>query len=289
MDGNLSPLLDETPATGPVLGSSSTAIAPSVAFSAESTYTLVEVVLIGDPRSGLTIDQSTPTQQRQSSSNPSSGPAAGKWIITPGGSPAIASSHTFSLPTLATGGDIIIDGTLTHLRTPTMFNIDSSRSSRSDIPNFTPPPVSKSTGAGMQDNSATGLGGHDDQSTPVDSPGFHGITSADTVQPPDASTEAITNTAFTTNHWLTTERAGQKTVVPVIVGCPMCGGVGGRIILWNFPQLPKVSFQFPKLGLPPISFPCIPIPLIKSCSSPLTSGSSSELVKASSYISVLTL
>lgn len=291
VDGNLSPLLDAVPITGPVSDSTSTAIPPSVTVSATSTYTLAGVILFGDPRSGLTVKGSTAIQGRQSGSNPSSRLAAGDATISPGGLPAVVSGHTFSLPTPATGSNIFVDGTLTHLSTPTptTSNIDSSRSSRSDVPDLTHPPAPKPTGTQTQDNSISGLGEHDDQSTSVDIPGLHGTTSTDTVQPTDASTEAITNTAFSTNHWLTTERAGQTTVVPVIVGCPTCGGIGGGLILWNFPPIPKVSFQFPKLGLPPISFPCIPIPLIKECNSPPTSGSSSELIKASFYISVLTL
>ena len=95
------------------------------------------------------------------------------------------------------------------------------------------------------------------------------VTSTDTVEPSNASTESSTNSAWTENFWLTTRKDGHTTVVPVIVGCPGCGGKGRGVILWNFPSLPRVSFQFPKLpGLPAISFPCIPIPLIKTCSSP---------------------
>lgn len=99
--------------------------------------------------------------------------------------------------------------------------------------------------------------------------GSDAVTSTDTVEPSNASTESSTNSAWTENFWLTTQKDGHRTVVPVIVRCPGCGGKGRGVILWNFPSLPRVSFQFPKLpGLPPISFPCIPIPFIKTCSSP---------------------
>ena len=94
------------------------------------------------------------------------------------------------------------------------------------------------------------------------------ITSTDTEAPSDASTEGFTNSALATsgNYWLTTQVGGSTTVVPVIMGCPGCGRFGG-IILWNFPTIPEVNFKFPKFPkLPTVSFPCIPIPLIKKCS-----------------------
>ncbi len=117
------------------------------------------------------------------------------------------------------------------------------------------------------------LEGTQDSSATSTNPALaNAVTATDTIEPSNIATEGSTNTAWTENFWLTTQRNGQTTVVPVIVGCPGCGSKGGGIILWNFPPLPKVSFQFPKFpALPPISFPCIPIPLLKSCSSPPSS------------------
>lgn len=265
VDGNLSPLLGVAPTTGLSPGSTSAVVATSVITSTGSTYTLDGVVLTGNPSLGLTVANSIATTSGQSGSNPSSSLMAANSIITPGGLPLIASGHTFSLPASATGGDIFVDGTLTHLLTPTIINSASPGSSQSDVSAPVTTAAPKTTGT-------------ESQTTPVPSLGLDTITSTDTVQPSDASTEGTTNTAFSANYWLTTQVGGQTTVVPVIVGCPGCGGKDGGIILWNFPPIPSVSFQFPKLNLPPISFPCIPIPFIKSCSKPPTSGSSSESV-----------
>jgi len=275
VDGNLSPLLDAVPTTGPAPGSTSAAVAPSVTASAGSAYTLDGIVLTGNPSSGLTFANSIATPSGQSGRNPSSRLTAANSIITPGGLPVIASGHTFSLPASATGGDIFVDGTLAHLPIPTITYTASPLSSHSDVSAPATTSARKPTGT-------------ESQSYPVTSLGSDTITSTDTVQPSNASTEGTTNTAFSANYWLTTQVAGQTTVVPVIVGCPGCGGKGGGIILWNFPPVPSVSFQFSKLNLPSISFPCIPIPFIKSCSSPPTSGSSSKSVRPFCYNSMLT-
>ena len=109
------------------------------------------------------------------------------------------------------------------------------------------------------------------------------VTSTDTVEPSNASTESSTNSAWTEDFWLTTQRDGHTTVVPVVVGCSRCGDKGRGVILWNFPSLPRVSFQFPKL--PSISFPCIPIPLIKTCSSPPRSKLSFDFPMLNTLIS----
>ncbi len=266
VDGNLSPLRDVVPTTGLSPGSTSATGAPPVIASTDVAYTLDGVVLTGNPSSGLTVASSIATPSGQLGYNSSSTLMAANSIITPGGLPLIASGHTFSLPASATGGDIFVDGALIDLPTPTTINSASPGFSQSDVS----APVT---------NSAPKTTGTESQSTPVPSLGPDTPTSTDTVQPSDASTEGTTNSAFSANHWLTTQVGGQTTVVPVIVGCPECGGIGGGIILWNFPPIPSVSFQFPKLHLPSISFPCIPIPLIKSCSKPPTSGSSSESVR----------
>lgn len=221
-------------------------------------------------RSGLTVADSIAAPNSQSDSDLSSRPNSANFIITSGRQQLDTSSHTVLLSASATGGSKVVDGTLTHLSNP---KLAKPRSSHSDIlvPVTTSAP--KPTGADSQSALVTNLSGSDSKRNPSPSLRSDLITTTNTVPPSDASTEGTTDTAFSANFWLTTQIAGQTTVVPVIVGCHGCGGKGGGIILWNIPLIPGVSFQFPKFGLPPISFPCIPIPFIKSCSSPPTSRS----------------
>ena len=275
VDGNVSPLLDLASTTDLAPGYTPAAVAPSIVASTGSVYTLDGVVLTGNPGSGLTVAKPITTASGQLGYNSSLRLMDADSVISPGGLPLITSGHTFSLPVSATGGEIFVDGALFHLPTPTIINSASPNSSQSDVlaPVTTPAPQNTGT---------------ESQSTPVPSLGPDILTSTDTVQPSDASTEGITNTAISSNYWLTTQVNGRTTVVPVIVGCPGCGGKGRGIILWNFPPIPSVSFRFPKLKLPSISFPCIPIPLIKSCSKPPTSGSSSESVGALCNVGKLT-
>ena len=98
-----------------------------------------------------------------------------------------------------------------------------------------------------------------------------GVTSTETVPPADLLTQLVTST-WTSNTWLTTTVGGKETIVPVLVGCAHCGGTGRGVIVWNYPPFPDVTFQFPKLPngdiVDPFHLPCIPIPLIKTCSSP---------------------
>ena len=238
IDGTLSPLPNVASTTGLASGSTLPRSAPSVTASTGLVYTLDGVVFTGNPNLGLSVAGST---------------------IAPGGPPVAVSSHTFSLPASASRGAIIVDGTATYLESSTASNGASQGSSGSDVLASVTTSASTIPGTGIQEPPVTGLSGSDS------------ATSTDTVEPSDASTEATTNTAWSENLWLTTQVAGLTTVVPVIVGCPGCGGTGGGIILWNFPPIPQVSFQFLKLNIPSVSFPCIPIPLIKSCSSPPTS------------------
>lgn len=98
------------------------------------------------------------------------------------------------------------------------------------------------------------------------------VTSTLTSAPSDFSTEAATNTAWQGNTWVTTEKNGKPTIVPVIVGCPDCGGDDGGIILWNLPEIPYVEFQFPGFPkLPKFHLPCLKIfgiTLSGSCNTP---------------------
>ncbi|KAH7141486.1 hypothetical protein B0J13DRAFT_59764 [Dactylonectria estremocensis] len=69
---------------------------------------------------------------------------------------------------------------------------------------------------------------------------------------------------WTTNTWITTTSEGsdEPTIVPVLIGCPACGGGGSGIILFGFPKFINTLFKFP--GFPQFSFPCIP----PGCDSP---------------------
>ena len=264
---NLSPSLDVSPTTGLAPDSPLGAMTPSISTFSSSAYTPNGFVPIGSPHSGLTITNSPAALSGQSSSNTTSKLIAALPKMTPGSLPIIASANNLSLPAPSSGGAVSIDRALTHLPTLSTMSSASPGSNYGDVAVSVTKSAPKSTDT-------------ESRSTTAPRPEPDAITSTATVQPSNASTQGVTNTAFSANYWLTTQVGGQTTVVPVVVGCPGCGGIGGGIILWNFPPIPSVSFQFPKINLPPISFPCIPIPLIKSCSKPPKSGSSSESIKS---------
>lgn len=168
---------------------------------------------------------------------------SGNNTLTPGATPVTFSSHTLSIPSSATGvtgRKISVDGILTNLPTRSLASSQT-------------------------------------QSVPLTSHGVTlgyevlGVTSTDTVPPANLSTQLVTSN-FTSNTWLTTTAGGRETIVPVLVGCAHCGGTGRGVIVWNYPPTPKVTFQFPKLPngdiVDPFHLPCIPIPLIQSCTSP---------------------
>ncbi|KAL2681120.1 hypothetical protein Neosp_008724 [[Neocosmospora] mangrovei] len=83
------------------------------------------------------------------------------------------------------------------------------------------------------------------------------ITGTVTEAPAGFSTELITNSDLTTKTWITTTKDDQETVVPVLVGCPGCGGAFGGIILWGLPSITNVVFNLP--GLPSFYLPCIQV------------------------------
>ncbi|KAL8804015.1 MAG: hypothetical protein Q9182_002806 [Xanthomendoza sp. 2 TL-2023] len=98
-------------------------------------------------------------------------------------------------------------------------------------------------------------------------------TSTMTTIPPGLSVEKATNPVWTTNTWITTTAPGRSdaTIVPVLVGCPGCGGRGHGLVIWNLPNLPRVQFRFPNLpDVPRFHIPCIKIFGIRlgSCSDP---------------------
>lgn len=160
---------------------------------------------------------------------------SGSNTLTPGAAPVTISSHILSIPISASEGQISVDGTLTTLPTQR--------------------PASSRTQSVLLTSLYEILG----------------VTSTDTLPPPNLSTQLVTST-WTSNTWLTTTVGGQETIVPVLVGCAHCGGTGGGVIVWNYPPLPGVTFQFPKLPngdiVDPFHLPCIPVPFINSCASP---------------------
>ncbi|KAF9773536.1 hypothetical protein IL306_008644 [Fusarium sp. DS 682] len=111
----------------------------------------------------------------------------------------------------------------------------------------------------------TTVPGADITSAPVPattkSGGDDGITSTLTEPPADFSPTTVSNDDWSTNTWITTTSEGsdEPTVVPVLVGCPGCGGSGHGIVIFGFPPIPNTLFNFPKFpSLPKFSFPCIP-------------------------------
>ncbi|KAL8855847.1 MAG: hypothetical protein Q9178_007508 [Gyalolechia marmorata] len=100
-----------------------------------------------------------------------------------------------------------------------------------------------------------------------------GPTSTMTTTPPNLSVDEAANSLWTTNTWITTTSPGgsEATVVPVLVGCPGCGGRGHGLVLWNLPKTPRVQFKFPGFPkVPRFHFPCIRVLgiTIGSCSDP---------------------
>ncbi|KAF0637753.1 hypothetical protein FPSE5266_02988 [Fusarium pseudograminearum] len=94
-----------------------------------------------------------------------------------------------------------------------------------------------------------------------------GITSTLTVPPETFTPTTVSNDDWTTNTWITTtsESSDEPTVVPVLVGCPGCGGSGHGIVIFGLPPIPNALFKFP--DLPEVSFPCVP-GVSQGCSSP---------------------
>ncbi|KAF3059948.1 hypothetical protein GL218_04399 [Daldinia childiae] len=82
-----------------------------------------------------------------------------------------------------------------------------------------------------------------------------------TITPPGLNIETITNSQLTANTWITTIGSDtNSTVVPVLVGCPGCGGDRSGIVIWNLPEITGVEFDFPDLpSLPKFQRPCIQV------------------------------
>ncbi|KAF5673559.1 hypothetical protein FCIRC_8022 [Fusarium circinatum] len=62
---------------------------------------------------------------------------------------------------------------------------------------------------------------------------------------------------WVSNTWITTTGDNSETtIVPVLVGCPGCGGKGSGIVVFGFPKTTGTWFKLP--GLPKFKFPCVP-------------------------------
>lgn len=194
--------------------------------------------------------------------------------ILPIGPQSTVSNHPFPMLVSTTAGTIISDRRLNHFQSedPSHALTQGSNpySTASPSQNLSPGPTIGTAAFPLTRLVASKTTQSQGGSVPSQyGASMTGVTSTDTDEPSDAFTLLATNTAWTENLWLTTERNGHTTVVPVIVGCPTCGGRGRGITLWNFPPIPGVKFKFPKMPrLPTIHFPCVPIPFIKSCSAP---------------------
>ena len=207
--------------------------------------------------------------------NPSDIVVAGQ-TLTPGGTPYTSGTNTIALETR---GVVEINGSPEQLGTPGPQSPPSVSSSSSAIQTLVNSNSGSTTGSsqslGTSTSGQTSSGGSTpgqisnsgpSQTTVPPIASTSGgiatnlITGTVTSAPPDFSTQKISNTEWTGNTYVTTEKDGHSTIVPVIVGCPNCGGIHGGIILWGLPPIPDVSFQFPKFpDLPHIHLPCIKI------------------------------
>lgn len=236
VDGTLTHLSIPTATSSASPGSTMSANIASVTTQPSSVYTIDGIAFTGNPTSLATAN----------------------WTLTAGGSAMTISSHTFQIPTSAKGGSISVDGTLTALPSPGAIKTT----------NLGPSTVRSRSSAGSSVPSTTSQGSSAN-SQPAIIPYTFAVTATDTAIPAGFYAQASSNADWRSNTWLTTtDERGHTTIVPVLVGCRVCGGLGFGIILWDLPPIPDVSFSFPKFNLPSFSLPCIPIPFIKSCSSP---------------------
>ena len=236
VDGTLTRLSIPTATSSASPGSTKSANSARLTSGPSSTYTIDSVIFTGNPTSLATAN----------------------WTLTAGGSAMTISSHTFQIPALATGGAISVDGTLTTLPSPGEIGTRSSRAST----------ASSRLSAGSSASSISNRGSSASSQSAIN-PYTFAVTATDTAIPAGFYAQTSSNADWRSNTWLTTtDKTGHTTIVPVLVGCKVCGGIGGGIILWGLPPIPDISFSFPKFNLPSFSLPCIPIFLIKSCNSP---------------------
>ncbi len=246
VDGTLTTL--PSPRTGS--GSSSAVSAP-----APSTYSIDGVGFTGNPSSLI----------------------AGSTTLTPGGPPLITSSHTFSIPVLATGGQINVDGTLTTLPSPQTGSGSSSaasapaRSSMSSQSNSTSQSIPGIIVGGMSSTSLTTNAQGSGTSAGASLPGASTsavssnsqtptVTSTETAAPPGASAETLVSGAFLFNQWITTTKPGSST--PTVIPIILPPGGGPPIALWGFLPGPPPGGDLPnppalEINIPKLKIPCI--------------------------------
>ena len=207
---------------------------------------------------------------------------AGSTTLTPGGAPLITSSHTFSIPVSATGGQINVDGTLTTLPGPRTSSGPPARSSFSSQSNSTSQSIPGTVVGGITSTSGpTSSQGSRTSEAVVGSttsgasvPGAStsavssfsqtpNVTSTETALPPGASAETLVSGAFLFNQWVTTTKPGSSTptLIPIIL--PPGGGL--PIALWGFipgpppggnlPNPPALEINIP--NLPDLKIPCV--------------------------------
>ena len=270
--GNL-PSLSSGPSNSQRLRISRSTIPPTTSTSngstllpapAPSTYTIDGVGFTGSP-SSLVVGSTT---------------------LIPGGAPLIRSSHTFSIPVSATGGQIDVDGTLTTLpgpRTGSGSSIAASAPARSSISsqsNSTDQSIPGNSGITSTSLTTNAQGSRTPEVVAVGStaqgaslPGAFTsaapsnsqtptVTSTETAIPPGASAETLTSGAFLVNQWITTTKPGSSapTVIPIILppggGAPIAllGFLPGPPPDADLPSPPALELHIPKLKIPCVKF-----------------------------------
>ncbi|KLO86339.1 Uncharacterized protein LW93_11113 [Fusarium fujikuroi] len=197
---------------------------------------------------------------------------------------ALGSDHTSAVGTPSEGTQTEADNgahTTTHgedaTSKPTTNNPDTSSAQvsrgndQSSNANTVTTASATATQTGSNDTPTTSKGGDETPTTKAQSDDIPPITSNPGTTANDAKlaptiTDAPEGLAPTTigghpewvsNTWITTTGDNSETtVVPVLVGCPGCGGKGSGIVLFGFPKTTGTWFKLP--GLPKFKFPCIP-------------------------------
>ena len=229
---------------------------------APSTYTIDGVGFTGDPGSLV----------------------VGSMTLTPGGAPLITSSHTFSIPISATGGQINVDGiftTLPGLRTGSGSSNSASAPARVSISspsNSTARPIPGINGITSTSHHTNAQGSRTSEVVAVGSSAQGAsllgaftsaalsnsqtptVTSTETAIPPGASAESLTIGAFLFNQWITTTKPGSST--PTIIPIILPPGGGAPIALWGFLPGPPPGGDLPnppafEINLPKLKIPCV--------------------------------
>ncbi|KAH7140182.1 hypothetical protein B0J13DRAFT_477205 [Dactylonectria estremocensis] len=180
----------------------------------------------------------------------------------PGGSGSVTRSGTTGVP-VNTPSSSSRDDTTAAGPSASVSTSEGSVSSQSGIAS-SGQPESTQPGNTQPGNNTPGAT-LSSQTTPGNT--LQSLTSTMTEPPAGFSPTTVSNhPEWTTNTWITTTSgdSSESTIVPVLVGCPLCGGSGSGIVIFGFPPFINTLFKFP--GFPKFSFPCIP----PGCSTPPT-------------------